>query len=336
MSEQTPSKVMITGANGFIGNSLMRYYQQQGIEVVGVDLRGNGGAGDGGAGDEGTIVEGDIGNPESIAELLSQCDVIIHTAALVSNALSDADMWRVNVQATANLIAAAEKYNVRRFVQLSSIVAYGNSAAGELCEDHPVHADGGSYVLTKLASEHAVLAAHAKGNIEIVIIRPGDVYGPGSRPWLILPLEAILKGQFMLPEKGEGFFRPTYIDDLIRGIALAVAAPAANGEIFNLSCQGYMSSKDFFSHHYSWLNKKGPMLVSTRLAMIAAAVATKLADLTGGVNEASTATVAQLSTKSWFSIEKAQRILGWAPEVSFEEGMERSKQWATEQGLLKK
>jgi len=54
------------------------------------------------------------------------------------------------------------------------------------------------------------------------------------------------------------------------------------------------------------------------------------------VNEASTATVAQLSTKSWFNIEKAQRILGWVPEVSFDEGMERSKQWATEQGLLKK
>ena len=93
MSEQTPSKIMITGANGFIGNSLMRHYQQQGIEVVGVDLRGNGGAGNGG-----TIVEGDIGNPETIAELLDQCDVIVHTAALVSNALSDADMWRVNVR----------------------------------------------------------------------------------------------------------------------------------------------------------------------------------------------------------------------------------------------
>ena len=70
--------------------------------------------------------------------------------------------------------------------------------------------------------------------------------------------------------------------------------------------------------------------------MIAATVATKLADLTGGVNEASTATVAQLATKSWFNIDKAQSILGWAPEVSFEEGMERSKQWATEQGLLNK
>jgi len=262
--------------------------------------------------------------------------VIVHTAALVSNALGDADMWRVNVQATANLIAAAEKHKVRRFVQISSIVAYGNAAAGELTEDHPVHADGGSYVLTKLASEHTVLAAQARGSIEVVIVRPGDVYGPGSRPWLILPLEAIHKGQFMLPEKGLGFFRPIYIDDLIRGIALAVSSPEASGEIFNLSCQGYITSQEFFSHHYSWLNKRGPMLVSTRVALIAAAVATKIANLTGTVNEASTATVAQLSTKSWFSIAKAQRILGWTPEVSFEEGMQRSKQWAADQGLLTK
>ncbi len=326
MDPQIPNRVMITGANGFIGNSLMRHYQQQGIEVVGVDLHGDGE----------TVIQGDIAQPDSIAHLLDQCDVIVHTAALVSNALGDADMWRVNVQATANLIAAAEKHKVRRFVQISSIVAYGNAAAGELTEDHPVHADGGSYVLTKLASEHTVLAAQARGSIEVVIVRPGDVYGPGSRPWLILPLEAIHKGQFMLPEKGLGFFRPIYIDDLIRGIALAVSSPEASGEIFNLSCQGYITSQEFFSHHYSWLNKRGPMLVSTRVALIAAAVATKIANLTGTVNEASTATVAQLSTKSWFSIAKAQRILGWTPEVSFEEGMQRSKQWAADQGLLTK
>ncbi len=326
MNLQKPEKVMITGANGFIGGSLIRHYQQQGVDVVGVDLHGDGEK----------VVQGDIGKPESIADLLDQCDVIIHTAALVSNALGDADMWRVNVLATANLIAAAERHQVRRFVQLSSIVAYGNAAAGELNEEHPVHADGGSYVLTKLASEHAVLAAQARGSIEVVIVRPGDVYGPGSRPWLILPLEAIHKSQFMLPEKGEGFFRPIYIDDLVRGIALAVESPQASGEIFNLSCQGYITSKEFFSHHYSWLNKRGPMLVSTRTALIAASIATKIANLTGSINEASTATVAQLSTKSWFSIAKAQRVLGWAPEVLLEEGMQRSKQWAAEQGLLNK
>jgi nucleoside-diphosphate-sugar epimerase len=325
MAQRKPKKVLITGANGFIGNMLLAHYQAQGIPVVGVDLSGNGE----------DIFQGDIGQPETISQLLQDCDVVVHTAALVSNSIADADMWRVNVLATRNLIAAAEKHKVRRFVQISSIVAYGNSAEGELNEEQPVHADGGSYVLTKLASEHAVLAATANSPMELVIIRPGDVYGPGSRPWVILPIEAINKGQFMLPAKGQGFFRPIFISDLIRGIALAVSTKEAAGEIFNLSCEGYMTTAEFFSHHYQWMNKRGPLKVSTGLAMFAASVATKLAQMTGGVNEASIATIAQLCTKSWFSIAKAERVLGWKPEVSFEDGMQQSKQWAQAQGLIK-
>ena len=243
-------------------------------------------------------------------------------------------MWRVNVLATRNLIAAAKHHKVRRFVQISSIVAYGNSAQGELDEDYPVHADGGSYVLTKLASEHAVLAAQASGGIEVVILRPGDVYGPGSRPWIIAPLEAIAKNQFMLPAKGEGFFRPIYVDDLIRGIDLAVRHPEAAGEIFNLSCEGYITTKEYFAPHYQWLGKKGPMLVSTKVALAVSAIASKVADLMGNLNEASPATVAQLATKSWFSIKKAERILGWKPEISFEEGIKRSHQWAKDVNLV--
>ena len=324
MDQNTVNKVLITGANGFIGNTLMRYYKQQGTAVIGVDLHGNG--------DD--IIQGDIANPETISHLLEQCDVIVHTAALVSNAMKDSDMWRVNVLATRNLIAAAKHHKVRRFVQISSIVAYGNTAQGELDEDYPVHADGGSYVLTKLASEHAVLAAQASGGIEVVILRPGDVYGPGSRPWIIAPLEAIAKNQFMLPAKGEGFFRPIYVDDLIRGIDLAVRHPAAAGEIFNLSCEGYITTKEYFASHYQWLGKKGPMLVSTKVALAVSAIASKVADLMGNLNEASPATVAQLATKSWFSIKKAERILGWKPEISFEEGIKRSHQWAKDKNLV--
>ena len=324
MDQNIVNKVLITGANGFIGNTLMRYYKQQGTAVIGVDLHGNG--------DD--IIQGDIANPETISHLLEQCDVIVHTAALVSNAMKDSDMWRVNVLATRNLIAAAKQHKVRRFVQISSIVAYGNTAQGELDEDYPVHADGGSYVLTKLASEHAVLAAQASGGIEVVILRPGDVYGPGSRPWIIAPLEAIAKNQFMLPAKGEGFFRPIYVDDLIRGIDLAVRHPAAAGEIFNLSCEGYITTKEYFASHYQWLGKKGPMLVSTKVALAVSAIASKVADLVGNLNEASPATVAQLATKSWFSIKKAERILGWKPEISFEEGIKRSHQWAKDKNLV--
>jgi nucleoside-diphosphate-sugar epimerase len=326
MSKKTIKKILITGANGFIGNTLMRYYQNNDQAVVGVDLVGNGS----------DIIKGDIADPESIAHLLAQCDVIIHTAALVSNAMADNDMWRVNVLATSNLIASAKKYKVRRFVQISSIVAYGNDAEGELDENQPVHANGGSYVLTKLASEHVVLAAQANSDIEVVIVRPGDAYGPGSRPWIIAPLEAIAKNQFMLPAKGQGFFRPIYIDDLVRGIALATEHSAAAGEIFNLSCEGYISTKDYFAPHYQWLGKKGPLLVSTKLALKVAAITSTVANLMGNLNEASPATVAQLATKSWFSIKKAEHILGWKPEISFDEGMQRSKKWASDNGLLDK
>ena len=102
MSKKTIKKILITGANGFIGNTLMRYYQNNDQAVVGVDLVGNGS----------DIIKGDIADPESIAHLLAQCDVIIHTAALVSNAMADNDMWRVNVLATSNLIASAKKYKL--------------------------------------------------------------------------------------------------------------------------------------------------------------------------------------------------------------------------------
>lgn len=318
-------RILITGANGFIGNNLMRHYQAQGAQVIGVDLNSQGN----------NIFSGDIANPDSFSHLLEDCHTIIHTAALVSNAMTDADMWRVNVLATAKLIAAAERHGVKRFIQISSIVAYGNSAQGELDEQQPVHADGGSYVLTKLASEHAVLAAQARGSIELVIIRPGDVYGPGSRPWIILPLEAIAKNQFMLPARGQGFFRPIYIDDLVRGIVLATASESASGEIINLSCEGYITTKEFFSYHYQWLKKTGPLGVSTKTALVAAKLATKIAAFTGGVNEASTATVYQLATKSWFDINKAQKLLGWSPQISLQDGMQRSEAWAREQKLIK-
>ena len=326
MNKQAIKKVLITGANGFIGGTLMRYYQNQGQDVIGVDLVGN----------DADILEGDISQPDTISHLLNECDVIVHTAALVSNAMQDSDMWRVNVLATRNLITAAKEHKVRRFVQISSVVAYGNSAEGELDENQPVHADGGSYVLTKLASEHVVLSEQANDDIEIVILRPGDAYGPGSRPWIITPLEAISKNQFMLPEKGEGFFRPIYIDDLVRGIATATSHPDAAGEIFNLSCEGYMLTKDYFAPHYEWLQKKGPMLVSTKLALRISSIASTMANLMGNLNEASPSTVMQLSTKSWFSIKKAEHILGWRPEVSFEEGMKTTHEWAKEQGLLNK
>jgi nucleoside-diphosphate-sugar epimerase len=316
--------VFVTGANGFIGKALARELRAHGIDVYGIDLKSDGDR----------IVAGDVGDPESYAHLLGRSQAVVHTAALVTNAMDDADMWRVNVLATRNLVAAARKHGVRRFVHVSSIVVYGNAAVGELDEEHPVHAHGGSYVLTKLASEHVVLAAHAQHGLEVVVVRPGDVYGPGSRPWVITPIEMIKQRQFVLPENGQACFRPVYIDDLVRGIMLATTTEAVTGQIFNLSCEGYVTTKEFFSYHHRWLGKSGPLCLPTAVAWPLAEATFRIKRSFGVRSEGSGASVRQLTSNAWFSIKKAECLLGWKPSVVLDEGMRRSEAWARECGVL--
>ena len=100
----TTDTVLVTGADGFIGRALMRAFRAQGIVAVGVDLHGDGEQ----------VVAGDVADPESWGRLLDQARIVVHTAALVTNAMPDEDMWHVNVLATRNLVAAPARHRVRR------------------------------------------------------------------------------------------------------------------------------------------------------------------------------------------------------------------------------
>lgn len=316
--------VLVTGAGGFIGGALMRHLRARGIEAIGIDLQGDGHE----------VHAGDIARPETFGHLLGRAGVVVHAAALVTNALDDAEMWRGNVLAARNLVAAAMAHGVRRFVQVSSIVVYGNAATGELDEEHPVHAHGGSYVTTKLAAEHVVLAASVQHGIEVVVVRPGDVYGPGSRPWVVEPLKLIRQRQFLLPANGKGCFRPVFIDDLVRGIAAAALRPEAAGQIVNLSCDGYVTTREFFSHHHRWLGRSGPLCVPTSLGWGIAEASFRAMRAFGVRSEASGATMLQLTSRAWFSNRKAAVVLDWRPEIPLDEGMRRSEAWARDTGLL--
>ena len=97
MNTSKKNSIMITGASGFIGGNLMKSYRDEEQSVIGVDLKSN-------AND---ILETDLSNPEKLKEPMKQCDVIIHTAAMVSNAMSDEEMWKTNVLYTSNLIKLA-------------------------------------------------------------------------------------------------------------------------------------------------------------------------------------------------------------------------------------
>lgn len=325
-SVSLPRRVFVTGANGFIGRALARRYRECGVEVRGVDMAADAAW---------NVVAGDVREVERWRTHLEGCELVIHTAAVVSMVAPMRVAWDVNCNGTRRLLAACRDARVARFVHLSSVAAYGRDFPDAVDESWPLVTNGNSYTDTKITSEHAVLAAHAKGEVSCTIIRPGDVYGPGSRAWIVEPIKAIRARQFLLPDRGRGVFSPVYVDDLVDGIVVAAGLAQGAGQLFNLTSGVGVSCAEFFGHHWRWVGRRGAMpSLPTGVAIALAEAGARFARLTGRSTEMGRGTIGLLSRRGTYSIEKARRLLGYAPQVDLAEGMRRSEAWARAAGLV--
>jgi nucleoside-diphosphate-sugar epimerase len=323
-SLDTPLKVFITGANGFIGRALASRLREVGCQVGGVDLE---------ADPDNGVVAGSTGNPAGWSNWLAGVDVVIHTAAIVSNAAPLDRAWEVNVLGTRRVLDAAAANSVQRFIHLSSVAAYGFEFPDGVDETYPVRVNGFSYTDTKVNSEAVVLAAHAAGEIECTIIRPVDVYGPGSHPWVVLPLQAIKKGQMLLPDGGNGIFSPVYIDNFVDGTVLAMSSHMAAGQIFILG-DGYgVTCADYFGRLAGMAGGKVRTLPA-RAAIALANVMGFAQRRLGQASELNAATMLMLNRPGTYSIDKARHVLGFDPLVTYDDGMNRVEAWARSEGLI--
>lgn len=321
-----PRRVFVTGALGFIGRTLADRYRAAGAEVRGMDRV---------AAPEHGVVAGDVSEPGDWQAHAAGSDLVIHTAAVVSNAANADLSWRMNVLGTRRALDAAREAGASRFVHFSSVRAFSDLDFPDgVDESWPVRTDGNPYVDTKVAGEAVALQAHAAGEVDVTIVRPGDVYGPGSRPWTILPVEAIRSRQFLLPARGEGIFSPVYVDTLVDGVVLAAEHLDAAGQVFTLSDGAGVTCRDFFSHYTRMLGVRGPLCVPTPVAVTLAEGAGRTARLRGQESEAGRATVLYFTRRGTYSIEKARRVLGFDPVIDLDEGMARTEVWLREQGML--
>ncbi|GAB4503994.1 MAG: NAD(P)-dependent oxidoreductase [Anaerolineales bacterium] len=318
-------KVFITGALGFVGRAVAARYRALGAQTRGLDVR---------ADSEWNVLAGDVSQPQTWQEHVDGCDLVIHTAAIVTNNVSRAEAWRVNVLGTRRVLDAAVRAGVKRFVHISSLAAMRFILDDGADEAAPVLPTGNPYVDTKIASEHTVLAAHAAGEIPCTIIRPADIYGPGSRPWTVIPVQMIKKGLFLLPMHGQGLFRAIYIDDLVNGVMLAAEKEAAVGQIFILGGERRLTCETFFRHYYRMLSKRGPRTMSTPAAVAIAEAGRILFTLMGRQTELGRGAMEMLSKKNTVSNAKAHRLLGWQEEIELDEGMHRTEEWLRAENLL--
>jgi nucleoside-diphosphate-sugar epimerase len=322
-----PARVFVTGANGFVGRAVAARYRELGAEVRGVDVA---------ADPAFDVVAGDVAEGGPWQAHARGCDLVVHTAAIVSNVAPPELHRRVSVGGVRRALDAAVAGGARRFLHVSSCGAYGWHRPPDADERCPITVlSGNAYQDAKAAGEHPALAAHASGEIACTIVRPSDVYGPGSRPWVLIPLELIRKGLFFLPAHGQGLFSPIYIDDLVDGIVLAAGLEAGAGQIFNLLGVAPVPAAEFFSHHVRLAGKSGPpRSFSTPTALRLASAASRLARLLGRPTEASRESMLMLSRSHTCSMEKARRLLGYRPRVDLAEGMRRTEAWLRERGLV--
>lgn len=322
-----PRRVFVTGASGFIGRALLARYRALGVEVRGVDLR---------ADPAWDVVAGDLGEPGPWQQHAAGSDLVVHTAAVVSNVAPPEAYRRLTVGGVRRALDAAVAGGARRFLHVSSCGAYGWHRPPDADERTPITVlSGNAYQDAKAASEHPALAAHASGEIACTIVRPSDVYGPGSRPWVLIPLEMIKRGLFFLPAHGRGLFAPVYVDDLVDGIVLAAGLEASAGQIFNLLGVAPVAAAEFFSYHRRWAGRSGPpRSFSTPVALRIAGLVSGAARRAGRPTEASRESMLMLSKEHVPSMAKARRMLGYLPRVDLAEGMRRTEEWLREQGLL--
>ena len=163
------------------------------------------------------FVQVDVADREALGPALDRVDLVVHTAALVREWGPMDDFVRVNVAGTAHLLDACAEAGADRVVHLSSVVVYGYDSPHEQDESAFRRAHGNPYIDTKSASDRLACRRGA------VVIRPGDVYGPGSVPWTLRPLEMARAGQLAVPGRGDGLMLPLYIDDLADAVVLALA-----------------------------------------------------------------------------------------------------------------
>ena len=315
-------KVFITGASGFIGRALAARFREDGATVAGVDLRA----------DPGTdVVVGDITQPGLWQEHASGSDIVIHTAAIVSLRIDDpAAVWRANVVGTHHALDAAVRAGAGRFVNVSSVVVFGFEFPDQVDESFPVKPTGVPYGDTKIAAEQHVLQAHGEGRIDVTVVRPGDVYGPGSGAWAVLPVRLIRSRRFTLPRGGRGIFSPVYVDDLVAGIHAAATHEAGAGQVFTLSGDVGVPNREFFGRYADELGTR-LLTVPLPVARVGAAV---LQHLPGAEPDLNPKAVRFMDRRGTYAIGKAERLLGWRPQVELADGLDRTVGWLRTEGLL--
>lgn len=314
----------VTGATGLIGRSLVDRLTAEGERVRALVLPYEDASGL----ERTEVVRGDITDAGRMKELARGASCVYHLAAIVGDWGNEADFVAVNVGGTRNLLDAAAAAGCERFLMVSSIVVYGSQMHSAVCDEEntPRELGVGPYSRTKRASEDLALDYHAFGRVPVTVVRPGNVWGPGSGLWVDEVASFLRSKRNLLVDRGEGDAILAYVDNVVEVMLLAARSPIASGRIYNANDGSGVTWRRYFQDLSAILGVEAPeRSLPPRVALAIAAAMERAGKAVGRPTRPllTREAVTILSSRSAVPIRRAVEDLGYSPPVSYEEGMER-------------
>lgn len=313
-------RILITGADGFIGSHLTEALVRQGQKVrafvfynsfnswgwldhAPADIR-----------DKLDVFAGDIRDPHGVKEAMAECDAVLHLAALIAIPYSytSPDTYvDTNVKGTLNVLQAARHLGLRRFVHTSTSEVYGTARFVPITEAHPLQGQS-PYSATKIATDHLAYSFFASFGLPVVIARPFNTYGPRQSARAVIPsiITQIASGQRQIKL---GAVTPTrdfnYVRDTVAGFIAVLNSDQGLGEAVNFGSNFEISIGD-----------TARLIAKTMNAEIE--IVTDEARLRPGASE-----VERLCADN----TKARQLFGWQPAygglAGFERGLAETAEW---------
>jgi len=312
-------KCLVTGAAGFIGSALVKRLAKEGYEVKALIHKTKPNSHDKNI----EYVSGDITEIESIKHFFKDVDFVFHCAAIVKDYGPKKFFYKINLEGTKNLVKISEEFGIKKFIFLSHI-RYESEKSGNY------------YSYTKALAEQYLIEKYKQSNFPVIIIRPGNVYGPGATTWVLRPLKSIKENKISLIDNGNGIFLHTYIDNLLDAIIAALKEPKALGEIIDITDGDNSTTWGEYFNTIAKLagkpNIKRNMSRKTALFVGKSMIfLNKLFRIDPWVTPMA---VRVLTNQDKISIEKAKSLLGYNPKIDFQEGMKRVEIWLKKENYI--
>jgi NAD dependent epimerase/dehydratase len=313
-------KILVTGADGFIGSHLTEALVRAGHRVKAFvlynsfnswgwldhcseDVKG---------GFE--VFAGDVRDPHGVKEAMKGCDAVLHLAALIAIPYSyhSPDTYvDTNIKGTLNVLQAARELSVARVVHTSTSEVYGTARFVPISEDHPLQGQS-PYSATKIAADQLAYSFFASFGLPVVTVRPFNTYGPRQSARAVIPtiITQIASGHRQIRL---GAVSPTrdfnFVSDTVDGFVAALNSDQALGEVINIGSNFEIS-------------------VGDTVQLIAETMGAEVEILT---DEARLRPENSEVERLWASNAKAHQLLGWQPAYGgrdgFRRGLELTAEW---------